>query len=239
MDLFENHLSNYPTGCPKFIEKTSEQRRGLVDKVRFCRQCLNPEIIYTQDHLKTCTFSKQDPSRKSRYTCTKDSCRTHMWICLVHKQANKKKMEQFKVELSNKGQNLALVTVERPLIHHSNSQAYTQAVRKILRNNKKKKKPPEIVPVPDGEPLFLFHAAQGKQRSINIFYDSGCSHAVFRDGVPGGQLSGQLIKKGPFHIGGVGGLTTTALEEWVVVIPRTDGKRQLVLPIFGKKNERS
>ena len=42
---------------------------------------------------------------------------------------------------------------------------------------------------------------------MNTFYDTGCSHAVFKSGVPGTELKGQLVAKGPFRIGGVGGLT--------------------------------
>ena len=34
--LFEGHLSNYATGCPKFMEATSEIRRNLVMKVKLC-----------------------------------------------------------------------------------------------------------------------------------------------------------------------------------------------------------
>ena len=91
-----------------------------------------------------------------------------------------------------------------------------------------KKKGREVVPVPSGEPMFLFHDAKGKTGPVRTFYDNGCSHAVFKDGIPGGQLRGQMVTKGPFNIGGVGGLSTQALDEWLVTVPRTDGKRQLI-----------
>ena len=39
-NLFENHLSNYLTGCPKFIEATMELRKTLVSKIKVC--CLRP-----------------------------------------------------------------------------------------------------------------------------------------------------------------------------------------------------
>jgi hypothetical protein len=39
-----NHPSNYPTGCPKFIEATTEKRRNLVEKIKFCPQCFNPDL---------------------------------------------------------------------------------------------------------------------------------------------------------------------------------------------------
>ena len=51
-NLFENHTSNYPTGCPKFAEASMELRRTLIDKVKICPQRFHPDIIYNKDHLK-------------------------------------------------------------------------------------------------------------------------------------------------------------------------------------------
>ena len=42
----------------------------------------------------------------------------------------------------------------------------------------------EVVDVPEGDPMFLFSFAVGKNRPINIFYDKGCSHIVFKHGIP-------------------------------------------------------
>ena len=85
-----------------------------------------------------------------------------------------------------------------------------------------------MVPVPEGQPLFMFHATQGKTKPVMTFYDTGCSHAVFKQGIPREQLCGQLVAKGPFNIDGVGGLSTLALDEWIVSVPRCDGKKQLI-----------
>ena len=130
-----------------------------------------------------------------------------------------------KQDLQQKGQTLSF-TSYIPL--KSGQDRYNaielhNATRRVQRGEKNKK----IVPVPAGESLFLFHDAQGKFYPVKTFYDSGCSHAVFRDGIPGAQLRGQLVTKGPFNIGGVGGLTAVAKDEWVVTVPRTDGKKQL------------
>ena len=222
-NLFENHLSNYATGCPKFIEATMELRRSLVDKIKLCRQCFHPDIIMAPGHLKDCPFS--NPQKKNAYTCSSNGCKTHMWICLTHKQKNKELMEKFKNNLERKGLHLGCTTLDTKQAFQQNSASFSSAVRKMKRTEKQKD---SIVPVPDGEPLFLFFGAKGKKRVINTFFDSGCSHAVFKKGIPGTELKGQLISKGPFHIGGVGGLTTTSDEEWVVFMNRTDGKKQLV-----------
>ena len=61
-----------------------------------------------------------------------------------------------------------------------------------------------------------------------MFYDLGCSDAIFRSGVPGNELRGTLLNKGPFPMGGVGDITTMADEEWLVQLNRVDGKKQLV-----------
>ena len=53
----------------------------------------------------------------------------------------------------------------------------------------------DLVPPPDGGPMFLFQAIQGKNNPVNVFYDNGCSHAVFRDGVPCCELQVELLRK--------------------------------------------
>ena len=227
-NLFQNHLSNYPTGCPKFIEATMELRKTLVESVKFCPQCFNPELVFSPPHLQDCQFSIS--GKKNAYICTKSSCRTHMWICLLHKRDNKEQMAKFRADLQKRGHNLAFTSIENFAGFHTDPHAYTEAVRRMRRSEKKKKPQnrAEIVPVPDGEPLFLFHPAQGRTRPVNTFYDSGCSHAVFQADIPITEFKGQLTAKGPFCIGGVGGLTTSALDEWVVMVPRTDGRKQLI-----------
>ena len=111
-DLFEKHVSNYPTGCPKFIEATLDSRISLVSKIQLCRQCFNPNIIWTRDHDKDCLINK----KKSIYTCTNRNCNDHMWICLMHRTANKESMEKFKDDLQKQGHNLAF-TMAMPIAH--------------------------------------------------------------------------------------------------------------------------
>ena len=218
-DLFENHLSNYATGCPRFMEATSEKRKVLVSKVKLCTQCFNPELIVNNAHMKECPFNK----KKNNFSCTSDSCKEHMWICLAHKQKNKSAMEKFRQEMQSKGHSLAMASYI-PL--QACSAETESAVKRIRRGQVKRNR--DILPVPSGEPLFLFHATQGKTKPVNTFYDTGCSHAVFMEGIPGNQLRGQLVCRGPFSIGGVGGLTAKANDEWVASVKRADGKIQLV-----------
>ena len=69
---------------------------------------------------------------------------------------------------------------------------------------------------------------EGLIHPVNVFYDKGCSDAIFRSGIPGTQLRGTLLSKGPFQIGGLGNISTVAEEEWLVQFTRTDSKKQLV-----------
>ena len=220
--LYENHLSNYATGCPKFIEASTEFRKNIANKIKLCRQCFHPDVIFNKDHISVCPFAK----KKNNYSCRNKNCKEHMWICLLHKRENKESMEKFKKSLQRKGLILTYTADASLSPAVNNAQLLNQAVRKIRRVEKKKGV--EIVPVPEGRPMFLFHPTQGKTHAVNTFYDSGCSHAVFENGIPGQQLRGQIVNKGPFSIDGVGGLVTSAMDEWVVSVPRTDGKKQLI-----------
>ena len=220
--LFDNHLSNYVTGCPKFIQATTEHRKVLASQIKLCKQCFHPDVIFTREHLSKCPFSK----KKNSYSCRNQNCKEHMWICLPHKQENRQAMDKFKRDLQRQGHTLAFTGKIPIMSSHTAPQLLNRAVRRIKRVEKKQGA--EIVPVPEGQPIFLFHPTQGKTEPVNTFYDTGCSHAVFQDGIPGNQLRGQIVNKGPFTIGGVGGLETTAMDEWVVSVLRTDGKKQLI-----------
>ena len=43
----------------------------------------------------------------------------------------------------------------------------------------------ELIPAPDGNPLFLFFGAKGKTRCLNTFMDNGSSGVIMKSGVPG------------------------------------------------------
>ena len=72
-----------------------------------------------------------------------------------------------------------------------------RAVRKMHRFNKKSNPGVETISPPEGSPLFMFQPLEGLSSPINAFYDCGCSDAIFLDGVPGNNLRGALLYKGP------------------------------------------
>ena len=53
-----------------------------------------------------------------------------------------------------------------------------------------KKNGMEVVPEPNGRPIFLFFAAKGRNKPVQVFFDNGCSDAVMREGIPG--LNGEV-----------------------------------------------
>ena len=64
----------------------------------------------------------------------------------------------------------------------------------------------EVVPEPRGRPIFLFFPVAGINKPVLTFFDSGCSDAVVREGIPGVEWKGCITQHGPFNMGGVGGL---------------------------------
>ena len=38
-DLYENHLGNYPTGCPRYMAMTVEERSEIASSAKFCLKC--------------------------------------------------------------------------------------------------------------------------------------------------------------------------------------------------------
>ena len=45
-DLYDNHLHNYITGCPRYIAMTVDERSDICYKARVCRFCHDPTYIF-------------------------------------------------------------------------------------------------------------------------------------------------------------------------------------------------
>ena len=84
----------------------------------------------------------------------------------------------------------------------------------------------ELIPVPDGQPMFLFFGAKGKTRNLMVFFDSGCSRFILRDCIPGKELPASCLRKGKIPIGGIGATTVYAEGEYLVAMETIDGKAQ-------------
>ena len=94
--------------------------------------------------------------------------------------------------------------------------------------NSAKRQGLDVAPEPKGKPIFLFFAAKGRNKAVKVFFDKGCSDCIVREGIPGVEWKGIITKKGPFGMGGVGGISSMTKDEWMVLVPRADGKMQAV-----------
>ena len=92
-----------------------DKRYRLAVKAQFCRCCMNPEVIFTPQHLDECKLWKKAlANQESPYTCNKRKCATHFWICRYHKQENTAAMKKAKDELQKKGLVLGFPAVAKP-----------------------------------------------------------------------------------------------------------------------------
>ena len=84
--------------------------------------------------------------------------------------------------------------------------------------------------IPSGEPLFMFSSAVGKTRPVTVFYDSGCSHVMFKEGIQK-ELDSVVVRKGPISISAAGNVTVEVNDEIAVTMERTDGSRQIMVGV--------
>ena len=85
----------------------------------------------------------------------------------------------------------------------SQNQALSKLKRKL--NSKLETRNVKLNITPKGRSQFLLGQSQGKTRPITTLYDTGCSSALFQEGVPQTELSpAVLMNRGPFMVNGVG-----------------------------------
>ena len=83
-NLFENHISDYATGCPNFAKLGNEQRLVVAREAKFCMKCMGKEVKFSYQHNKECPIL----TKKSSYSCKSDKCLFHMWVCTKHAEDN-------------------------------------------------------------------------------------------------------------------------------------------------------
>ena len=151
-------------------------------------------------------------------------CKFHIWVCKVHAARNVSKMEKHVKEMLNKGITMGLVSI--PVVNTATINNITQlntmdqAIRQLVEDGIKKPECRWVNEPPKGSPMFLFTRCKGKKNGVNLFFDKGCGTAVFRKGIPGGELEGVKLAKGKIPIGGVGGIEINAEEDWLVSLER-------------------
>ena len=217
LTLFDKHLGNFPIHCPNFITMKMAERRKVAIKAKLCVYCLHPDIEYSLDHVKTCKDSKR--KAKSSFTCISPGCSSHFWICTNHSEDNKSKLKDAAKNVSKHGLKLAFLgTLSLTTITSPEIVAATESLEKQVNK--------EMMPVPEGQPMFMFFGAKGKTRNLMVFFDSGCSRFIMRECIPGKELPASMVRPGPIPIGGVGGISVFASGEYLVAMDTIEGKAQ-------------
>ena len=229
-NLFDNHTSDFVTGCPSFQAMTAEERRDICLKAKICLNCADPKVIYNGRLRLDCVVTKQ---QKFWYTCTQHSnCLLHSWMCGYHKDKNKSKLEEFSKKNSINPPINVNVTEPATSFEITDTSAKVaddggvRAMKNMRRNMKKKGT--EVIDIPEGDSVFMLAPLKGVTRPVWSFFDSGCSDAVLKHGVPGKELHGVCTNSGPIPMQGVGGIMVYAKEEWIVRMKRKDGRIQLM-----------
>ena len=193
------------------------ERRKVAIKAKFCVYCLHPDVEFSMDHVKTCKDAKRQA--KSSFTCVSPNCSCHFWICTNHSEDNKNKLKDVAKSVAKHGLKFAFHGIASLTSH--TSVEVTAAVESLEGQVNK-----EMLPVPEGQPMFMFYGAQGKTRMLMVFFDSGCSRFIMRECIPGKELPASKVRSGPIPIGGVGGISVFASGEYLVAIDTTEGKAQ-------------
>ena len=205
-----------------------DERRDICIRAKICLRCSDPKVIHTARHRNECRVTTK---QKYWYTCTQHpKCLQHSWVCGYHKTENKVKIEDFskkkKVNPPVNVNPIKVDTVETPPEFKVVTDGGVKAMKNMRRNLKKKGS--EVVDIPEGVSVFMLAPLKGVTRPVNAFFDSGCSDACIRSGVPGNELHGVCVDAGPIPMLGVGGIKIEAKEEWIVKMRRKDKKVQLM-----------
>ena len=248
------HLSAHVTGCPKFIQMNIVTRTSMCNTLKLCKMCMREDLAGHEKLCMVLKVKNKDKGKtKYEFTCKEMFCYRHMWLCTKHKSVNQESMDAKANQLdrdhglklvhflgfNNLGQS-AVKAGHAPQPHPgedlqpsqvpgpaTDSKAFRNAEKKLRKKARKSSNSPvEIVPVPVGDPMFMFQALKGITKPVFAFYDSGCSNACLRTGIPGSQLKGQVLAKGPFTVEGVNGVLIQAGDEWLVHLDRVDGRKQ-------------
>ena len=105
------------------------------------------------------------------------------------------------------------------------SKEATETLRKKLSEGGEE---PRLKEIPEGRSIFMMGETKGVTRPINIFYDSGCSGMLLREGVQHELGKSVRKQKGPFYVRGVGNSTVKVNDEWQSSLELIDGSRQIV-----------
>ena len=77
--LFDNHNSNFPSGCPRFICMSIAERVKVCKDANICFRCNDPAYVWKFGDIKADKHKCVSRFSKSRYVCQNSSCNIHIW----------------------------------------------------------------------------------------------------------------------------------------------------------------
>ena len=194
VDIYEDHYHSVPAGCPRFAAMKMQEKIRIAKLVKLYLFCMDSEQVQ-KPHTphQTCPVQK----KKMFYTCVEKSCKMHFWLCEQHVKLNKSKFDNAKKYWSQKGKGFANFTnmyhcpkpkvesFDHETVAEVRNDGVTCCIKEATKQLKEAAKGSTVLDVPEGEPMFMFSCAVGKKNPVKIFYDKGCSHVVFCQGIPG------------------------------------------------------
>ena len=100
--LYDSHLHNFPTGCPRYISMSVDERFKIACEANLCLRCHDPNYVYKvndQNHNQTCQILVKG---KGKFSCKAQVCNRHLWICIQHKSDNAGTLQNFKEEYQSR-----------------------------------------------------------------------------------------------------------------------------------------
>ena len=220
-DLFVNHVGKFPTGCPKFLGVSQQEKFSIIKKLNMCITCLNPSSIEKPARHRPCKV-------KHPFYCRSDKgCRAHIILCNKHQTENRPFLQKYSEIVAEKGITFHIgIACTTPI---TSLNMATHSAKNVRKLNVGLDKNSTLLPVPSGNPMFMFCTVAGKSRDVNIMVDCGCSHACFKHGAVIHQLNGFCTARGEFPVNVAGGSQITAKGEWMVSLKKRSGDYQAVV----------
>ena len=89
-DLYNNHWSDSPLGCPYFAQMDHESKIEYARKARLCFGCLDNDYIFKPYRTHADCVGK---NRNWFFSCNEENCSRMFIICLDHEDQNREMLE--------------------------------------------------------------------------------------------------------------------------------------------------
>ena len=100
--LFDNHNSNFPSGCPIFISMSIAERVKVCKDAKICFRCHDPSYVWKFTDIKSKSHKCASKTSRSRYICQNSGCNIHIWCCATHLVENDNSLKKFQQEIRTK-----------------------------------------------------------------------------------------------------------------------------------------